>query len=55
MDTLNDVLNKRKDVSKLILHSDQRFQYTSYEYKVICESNDVTIIMPIKDTRKMIN
>ncbi len=38
MDTLNEAINKRKDVSGLIIHSDQGFQYTSYEYKAICES-----------------
>ena len=36
MDTLNEAILKRKDVSGLILHSDQGFQYTSYEYKAIC-------------------
>jgi len=43
MDTLNEAISKRKDVSGLILHSDQGFQYTSYEYKAICESNSITI------------
>lgn len=38
MNTLNNALSKRKDVSELILHSDQGFQYTSYKYKAICES-----------------
>ena len=33
MDTLNEAISKRKDVHGLILHSDQGFQYTSYEYK----------------------
>ena len=50
MDTLNDALSKRKDVSGLILHSDQGFQYTSYEYKAICESNGITISMARKGT-----
>lgn len=55
MDTLNEALSKRKDVSGLILHSDQGFQYTSYEYKAICESNGITISMgrkgnPIDDS-----
>lgn len=50
IDTLNDALNKRKDVSGLILHSDQGFQYTSYEYKAICESNGITISMARKGT-----
>ena len=48
MDTLNDALNKRKDVSGLILHSNQGFQYTSYKYKAICESNGITISMARK-------
>lgn len=34
IDTLNEALSKRKDVHGLILHSDQGFQYTSYEYKL---------------------
>lgn len=50
MDTLNDAIAKRKDVSGLIIHSDQGFQYTSYEYKAICESNGITISMSRKGT-----
>ena len=50
MDTLNEAISKRKDVSGLILHSDQGFQYTSYEYKAICESNGITISMARKGT-----
>lgn len=50
MDTLNEALTKEKDVHGLILHSDQRFQYTSYEYKAICESNGITISMARKGT-----
>ena len=50
MDTLNEAIAKRKDVSGLILHSDQGFQYTSYEYKAICESNGITISMARKGT-----
>ena len=50
MDTLNEAILKRKDVSGLILHSDQGFQYTSYEYKAICESNGITIFMARKGT-----
>ena len=38
MDTLNEAIYKEKDVHGLILHSDQGFQYTSYEYKAICLS-----------------
>ena len=50
MDTLNKAIAKRKDVSGLIIHSDQGFQYTSYEYKAICESNGITISMSRKGT-----
>ena len=50
MDTLNEAIAKRKDVSGLIIHSDQDFQYTSYEYKAICESNGITISMSRKGT-----
>lgn len=50
LDTLNEAIAKRKDVSGLILHSDQGFQYTSYEYKAICESNSITISMARKGT-----
>ena len=50
MDTLNEAIAKIKDVSGLILHSDQGFQYTSYEYKAICESNGITISMARKGT-----
>ena len=41
---------KRKDVHGLIIHSDQGFQYTSYEYKAICESNGIQISMSRKGT-----
>lgn len=50
MNTLNDALSKRKDVHGLILHSDQGFQYTSYEYKAICEFNGIQISMAGKGT-----
>ena len=50
IDTLNEALSKRKDVHGLILHSDQGFQYTSYEYKAICESNGIQISMARKGT-----
>ena len=50
VDTLNEALNKRKGVYNLIIHSDQGFQYTSFEYKVICESNNITISMSRKGT-----
>lgn len=50
IDTLNESIAKRKDVQGLIIHSDQGFQYTSYEYKVICESNGIQISMSRKGT-----
>ncbi|MDD6652270.1 MAG: IS3 family transposase [Clostridium sp.] len=50
MDTLNEAITKEKDVHGLIIHSDQGFQYTSYEYKAICESNGVIISMSRKGT-----
>lgn len=48
--TLNEALKKEKDVYGLILHSDQGFQYTSYEYKVICASKGISISMSRKGT-----
>ena len=48
MDTLNEALKKEKDVHGLIIHSDQGFQYTSYEYKAICESKGIQISMSRK-------
>ncbi|MBR6949675.1 MAG: IS3 family transposase [Bacilli bacterium] len=50
VDTLNEAIIKRKDVRGLILHSDQGFQYTSFEYKSICKSNGITISMSRKGT-----
>ena len=50
IDTLNEAIAKRKDVHGLIIHSDQGFQYTSYEYKAICESNKILISMSRKGT-----
>ena len=50
IDTLNEAIAKEKDVNGLILHSDQGLQYTSYEYKAICESNGIQISMSRKGT-----
>lgn len=50
IDTLNEAIAKQKDVTGLIIHSDQGFQYTSYEYKAICDSNGITISHSRKGT-----
>jgi transposase InsO family protein len=50
INTLNEALGKQKDVTGLIIHSDQGFQYTSFEYKAICESKGITISMSRKGT-----
>lgn len=50
IDTLNEAIAIRKDVYGTILHSDQGFQYTSYEYKAICEANGIQISMSRKGT-----
>jgi transposase InsO family protein len=50
MDTINKTIVNKKDVYGVILHSDQGFQYTSYEYKAICESNGIQISMSRKGT-----
>ena len=50
VDTLNEAIAKEKDVHNLIIHSDQGFQYTSHEYKAICEANGITISMSRKGT-----
>ena len=48
IDTLNQAIAKRKDVYGCILHSDQGFQYTSYEYKTICSDKGIQISMSAK-------
>jgi Transposase and inactivated derivatives len=48
IDTLNEAITKQKDVTGVIIHSDQGFQYTSYEYKAICEANEIHISMSPK-------
>ena len=50
LNTLNEAIAKRKDVSGLILHYDQGYQYTSYEYKAVCSSNNIQISMSRKGT-----
>lgn len=50
VDTLNEAIKKRQDVKNLTIHSDQGFQYTSYQYKSICESIGITISMSRKGT-----
>jgi transposase InsO family protein len=48
--TLNKAFEKEKNVYGLIIHSDQGFQYTSSEYKVICASKGISISMSRKGT-----
>ena len=50
INTLNEAITNEKNVYGLIFHSDQGFQYTSNEYKAICESNGITISMARKGT-----
>lgn len=46
--TLNKALAKRKDACGVILHSDQGSQYTSNEYRSICEANGIMVSMSPK-------
>ena len=48
IDTLNEAIKTQKDVYGVILHSDQGFQYTSDEYKAICQANGIRISMSPK-------
>ncbi len=50
INTLKEAIAKRKDVQNLIIHSDQGFQYTSFEYKAICESKGIQRSMSRKGT-----
>lgn len=50
INTLNEAVQKEKDVSNLIIHSDQGFQYTSFEYRAVCESNGILVSMSRKGT-----
>ena len=50
IDTLNEALSKNKDVKGTIIHSDQGFQYTSNEYRAICQDNGLLISMSAKGT-----
>ena len=48
IDTILQAIAKRKDVTGVILHSDQGFQYTSTEYRTICETKGIQISMSKK-------
>ena len=50
IDTLNKAFEKEKNVNGLIIHSDQGFQYTSFQYKALCSSKGVLISMSRKGT-----
>ncbi len=50
LDTLNEAIAKSKNVKGLIIHSDQGVQYTSFEYKAVCQSNGIQISMSRKGT-----
>ena len=50
INTLTKALEIEKDVHGLIIHSDQGFQYTSFEYKAICASKGISISMSRKGT-----
>lgn len=48
--TLNKAIRKTKDLSGLIIHSDQGSQYLSPEYQQVCVSNGILISMSRKAT-----
>jgi transposase InsO family protein len=50
INTLKEAISKTKDLSGLTIHSDQGYQYLSTEYKIICESNGLTISHSRKGT-----
>ena len=50
IDTFNQAFEKEKNVTGLIVHSDQGFQYTSFEYKALLNSKGVLISMSRKGT-----
>jgi len=50
VDTFNNAFEKEKNVTGLIVHSDQGFQYTSFEYKALLSSKGVLISMSRKGT-----
>ena len=43
LDTLYQALDKKKDPNGLILHSDQGFQYTTYEYLKVCTAHGLLV------------
>lgn len=50
IDTMSEAFNKERDVNGLIIHSDQGFQYTSHQYKALCNSKGILISMSRKGT-----
>ena len=50
IETLKEAIRKNKDVQGTILHSDHGFQYTSIEYRAICQSKGIIISMSRKGT-----